>query len=81
VATHRIDADTAEEANAVHHIKMGWEPNMFLPANLRPESPTNQAAYWSRQVISMPYVCMILSGCIGAERWWNEEQIANESME
>lgn len=23
---HRIEADTPEEAKAVHHIKMGWEP-------------------------------------------------------
>lgn len=23
---HRVDADTHEEAMAVHHLKMGWEP-------------------------------------------------------
>jgi hypothetical protein len=23
---HRIEADTPEEAQAVHHIKMGWSP-------------------------------------------------------
>lgn len=34
---HRIEADTYEEAMAVHHIKMGWEP--YVPAGEPRECP------------------------------------------
>lgn len=37
VLLHRVEADTFEEAMAVHHIKMGWEP--FMPMGEAKECP------------------------------------------
>ena len=34
---HRVEADTHEEANAVHNIKMGWEP--YIPMGKPAECP------------------------------------------
>ncbi|HEV2799816.1 MAG TPA: hypothetical protein VGW12_04930 [Pyrinomonadaceae bacterium] len=37
VFLYRVEADTFEEAMAVHHIKMGWEP--FVPMGEAEECP------------------------------------------
>ena len=37
VLLHRVEADTFEEALAVHHIKMGWRP--FVPMGEAKECP------------------------------------------
>ena len=37
VFLYRVEADTPEEAMAVHHIKMGWEP--YVPMGEAKECP------------------------------------------
>ena len=44
---HRIDADTPEEAMAVHHIKMGWAP--FIPSGEAARCPRGCGACYYPQ--------------------------------
>ena len=44
---HRIQADTWEEASAVHHIKLGWEP--YVPAGPAEPCPYNCGALYDPQ--------------------------------
>jgi hypothetical protein len=41
---HRIEVDTPEEANAVHHIKMGWEP--YVPMGEAALCPKGCGAFY-----------------------------------
>ncbi|MBL1278362.1 MAG: hypothetical protein COB30_019995 [Ectothiorhodospiraceae bacterium] len=41
---HSIEADTHEEAMAVHHIKMGWEP--YKPMGEAKSCPKGCGAYF-----------------------------------
>ncbi len=41
---HTIMADTPEEASAVHHIKMGWEP--YIPQGKPENCPKCGAIYY-----------------------------------
>ena len=41
---HIIEAETYEEAMAVHHIKMGWDP--YIPAGNAVLCPNNCGSYF-----------------------------------
>jgi hypothetical protein len=41
---YRIEADTYEEAHAVHHIKMGWEP--YVPIGNPHDCPNSCGAVY-----------------------------------